>query len=122
MPGPIHLYFGVRAERDVYGEAELREWRARHANLRVHVVLAEPPNGALPAGHRCGMVTDAVAADFADLTGFHAYLAGPPAMVDAASEMLRGRGVAARDMHADAFYSAPAARPAGAQAVTRQAT
>jgi CDP-4-dehydro-6-deoxyglucose reductase/ferredoxin-NAD(P)+ reductase (naphthalene dioxygenase ferredoxin-specific) len=122
MPGPIHLYFGVRAERDVYGEAELREWQARHSNLRVHVVLSEPPSSALPDGHRRGMVTDAVAADFADLAGFHAYLAGPPAMVDAASEMLRGRGVAARDMHADAFYSAPAARPAGAQAVTRQAT
>ena len=44
------------------------------------------------------------------LAGFHAYLAGPPAMVDAASELLREKGVGARDIHADAFYSA--ARPA----------
>jgi hypothetical protein len=32
-------------------------------------------------------------------------------MVDAASEILREKGVPARDMHADAFYSAPAAAP-----------
>jgi NAD(P)H-flavin reductase len=58
------------------------------------------------------MVTEAVRADFDTLAGFHAYLAGPPAMVDAATEVLREKGVAARDMHADAFYSAPPAQPA----------
>jgi hypothetical protein len=30
-------------------------------------------------------------------------------MVDAATELLREKGVGARDMHADAFYSAPPA-------------
>jgi len=113
LAGPIHLYFGVRAGRDVYGEAELRAWQARHPNLKVHVVLSEAGGDALGNGHRSGMVTDAVREDFADLIGFHAYLAGPPAMVDAASELLREKGVLARDMHADAFYSAPAEQPAG---------
>ena len=112
LPGPIHLYFGVRAERDVYAEGELRAWEARHPNLKVHVVLSEVSPDALIDHHRAGMVTDAVRADFDSLAGFHAYLAGPPAMVDAATEVLRDKGVAARDMHADAFYSAPAAPPA----------
>ncbi len=104
MPGPIHLYFGVREERDVYGEAELREWAARHANLRVQVVLSDgAPAGP---GRRTGLVVDAVRQDFADLTGFHAYLAGPPAMVDAATALLTDRGLGPRDIHADAFYSA----------------
>ena len=58
----------------------------------------------------------AVRADFDSLTGFHAYLAGPPAMVDAASEILREKGVGARDMHADAFYSAAPATPKAAAA------
>jgi NAD(P)H-flavin reductase len=109
LPGPIHLYFGVRAQRDVYGEAELRAWEARHPNLKVQIVLSEASPDALTDHHRTGLVTDAVRADFDDLTGFHAYLAGPPAMVDAATELLREKGVAARDMHADAFYSAPPA-------------
>ncbi len=111
MPGPIHLYVGVREERDVYGEAELRAWEDAHPNLHVHVVLSE---GSAGARRRAGVVTDAVAHDFADLAGIHAYLAGPPAMVDAAAELLRARGVASRDVHADAFYSAVPARPVGA--------
>ena len=45
-------------------------------------------------------------ADFPHLQGFQAYLAGPPAMVDVATELLSAGGVAARDIHADAFYSA----------------
>lgn len=106
VPGPIHVYFGVREERDVYGEQELREWQARHPNLHVHVVLSE--RAGTDNGRRAGMVTDAVRADFGSLAGFNAYLAGPPAMVDAASEILREKGVPARDMHADAFYSAAA--------------
>jgi CDP-4-dehydro-6-deoxyglucose reductase/ferredoxin-NAD(P)+ reductase (naphthalene dioxygenase ferredoxin-specific) len=31
---PVHLYFGVRAERDVYCERELAALQARHANFR----------------------------------------------------------------------------------------
>jgi ferredoxin-NAD(P)+ reductase (naphthalene dioxygenase ferredoxin-specific) len=111
LPGPVHLYFGVRAQRDVYGEAELRAWEAHHSNLKVHVLLSEVAQGALTDHHRAGMVTDAVRADFDSLAGFHAYLAGPPAMVDAATELLREKGVGVRDMHADAFYSAPPAQP-----------
>jgi len=112
---PLHLYFGVRSERDVYAEAELRAWQALHKNLEVHIVLSDEPVGnaaqsaALAGGsqrRRYGLVTDAVRADFPHFQGFQAYLAGPPAMVDAAIELLSGGGVAARDIHADAFYSA----------------
>ena len=34
-----------------------------------------------------------------------AYLAGPPAMVEAATALLAARGLAPRQIHADAFYS-----------------
>ena len=108
---PIHLYLGVREERDVYGEAELCAWQGDHPNLRVHVVLSA---GRAGARRRSGMVADAVGEDFADLTGFQAYLAGPPAMVDATAEVLRARGVAARDVHADAFYGAVSPQPVDA--------
>ena len=52
------------------------------------------------------LVTEAVAADFPALTGFKAYFAGPPPMVDAASALVRERGIEARDIHADAFFPA----------------
>jgi len=111
MPGPIHLYFGVRAERDVYGEDELRQWEKRYPNFKAHVVLSEADSGMHPE-RRIGLVTDVVGADFPHLQGFQVYLAGPPVMVDAATELLRERGVETRDMHADAFYQAPAAETA----------
>jgi naphthalene 1,2-dioxygenase ferredoxin reductase component len=104
LPGPIHLYFGVREERDVYGEAELRDWQRSNPRLQVHVVLSETSGAA--GNRRSGLVTEVVGRDFTDLIGFNAYLAGPPAMVDAASALLRERGMSGRDIHADAFYSA----------------
>jgi len=112
----LHLYFGVRGERDVYAEAELRAWQVLHPNLEVHIVLSdETEEDAAQHGEglhgdarvrRYGLVTDAVRADFAHFQGFQAYLAGPPAMVDAATELLYAGGIAARDIHADAFYRA----------------
>ena len=123
---PLHLYFGVRSERDVYAEAELRAWQARHPNLNVHVVLSEEP-GLESARHsqaspgagrlrRYGLVVDAVRGDFRDFQGFQAYLAGPPAMVDAATELLSAGGIPGRDIHADAFYSAVDPATAGTSA------
>ena len=103
---PIHLYFGVRAERDVYAEEELREWERRHTNLTVHIVLSDEAATDQLGNRRYGFVSDAVRADFASFAGFQAYLAGPPVMVDAATELLIAGGIAARDIHADAFYSA----------------
>ncbi len=102
MRQDIHLYFGARDERDVYLEDRFEALARNHPNLRFTPVLSEP---AAPTGRRIGFVTDAVAEDFADLSGFKAYVAGPPAMVEAATEALGVRGVPSEDIHADAFYS-----------------
>lgn len=106
---PIHLYFGVRGERDVYFEAELADLQSRHGNFRAHIVLSDPGTALasdtrLP--RRSGFVTDAVARDLPDLAGFKAYFAGPPPMVDAATGLVRQRGISSRDIHADAFFPA----------------
>lgn len=102
---PVHVYVGARREEDVYGEVELRELVTRRPGWRVHWVLSDP-GAVVGAGRRAGLVTDAVAADLPNLEGFKAYLAGPPAMVEAAAKLLRARGLAPRDLHADAFYPA----------------
>ena len=106
---PVHLYFGVRAERDVYFEAELNELQNRFTSFRAHIVLSTSGGEAaatlLPRRH--GLVTEAVSADFPVLAGFKAHFAGPPPMVDAATALMRERGVEPRDIHADAFYPAP---------------
>ncbi len=101
----VHLYFGVRDEADVYLEDHFRALEARHAGFRFVPVLSDP---SAPTARRCGLVGEAVAADFQDFAGFKAYLAGPPVMVEAASAMLLDRGLPQADLHADPFTRGPA--------------
>lgn len=98
----IRLYFGVRDERDVYMEAWLSDLARRHPGFRYEIVLSEPSRAS---ARRLGFVSDAVGADIASFDGYKAYLAGPPPMVEATQQLLLGRGMARRDIHADAFYS-----------------
>jgi len=101
----VALYFGVRSERDVYHEGRFADLAAEHGNFSYQIVLSEPGR---QGGRRHGLVHQAVAEDLADAAGYTAYLAGPPAMVEAAGQLLLGRGVARRDIHADAFRIRPA--------------
>lgn len=113
----VHLYFGLRSEADVYFESELHALETEFG-VRVHIVLSDAvgPTASNDKARRHGLVTDIVAADFDDLTGFVAYLAGPPAMVEAAVPMLEAKGIATRDIHGDAFYPAPQNAPGRAAA------
>jgi len=98
----IHCYFGVREERDVYLERQLVELGRQHPNLHFQIVLSQH-NG--PTARRTGTVAEAVTKDFVLLDGFKAYVAGPPAMVETVQSQLQSKGLATRDIHADAFYS-----------------
>lgn len=99
---PVHLYFGVRSERDLYLVNHLEGLEARHTNVTFTPVLSEPVS---QRDWRTGWVTDAVAQDFKDFDGWKAYVAGPPAMVDAAMEVTRSRGLRPDDLHADVFFT-----------------
>jgi len=99
---PIHIYFGVRDERDLYCVEHFQALAEQHPNLHFTPVLSEPSGEST---RRTGLVTDAVKADFDSLEGFTAYLAGPPPMVEAAQAMLPELGIPAQAIHADAFYT-----------------
>jgi len=109
LPQHIHLYFGVRTERDLYLHDHLAMLAAKHPNLHFTPVLSEPPGG----GRRTGPVHEAVARDFDAFDGCKAYLAGPPVMVEAATRLLEQRGMSRLDIHADAFYTAAEMASAG---------
>jgi CDP-4-dehydro-6-deoxyglucose reductase/ferredoxin-NAD(P)+ reductase (naphthalene dioxygenase ferredoxin-specific) len=99
----LELYLGVRDERDLYAEAELTALAAKHPSMHVHRILSAP---SAPTERRTGFVHEAIAADLGLLEGVKAYVAGPPVMVDAVSALLTERGLATRDLHADAFFPA----------------
>jgi len=102
MANPVHLYFGVRSARDVYGMNWLHELRERHPALQVHVVVTAGEHGHT---HRAGLVTDAIAQDWRELRGWRAYLCGSPPMVEATTLLTQQKGVAPEQIYADAFYN-----------------
>jgi naphthalene 1,2-dioxygenase ferredoxin reductase component len=103
---PIRVYFGARTERDLYLLDRFAGLEARHGNLTFTPVLSEVPPWP---GRRAGLVTDAVGQDLHDLDGWKAYVAGPPAMVDAAVRVTMSRGLRPEDLHADVFFTPEAA-------------
>lgn len=102
MRNPIHLYFGVRSPRDVYGLGWLEHLQRENPALKVHVVVT---SGGNPATQRCGLVTQVIEQDLGDLAGWRAYLCGSPPMVEAATLVVRAKGMAPGHIHADAFYT-----------------
>jgi len=97
---PMHLYWGVRARRDLYLPDLPQHWAREHSNLTYAPVLSEPD--ADWTG-RTGFVHEAVIADHPDMSGFDVYLSGPPIMVDAGRAAFGARGLAMDHMFSDAF-------------------
>jgi len=104
MRNAIHVYFGVRSPRDIYGVAWLAELARRHPLLKVHTVVT---SGGDPREQRCGLVTEAIEQDLTDLADWRAYLCGSPPMVEAATVLARQKGIAPARIYADAFYTQP---------------
>jgi naphthalene 1,2-dioxygenase ferredoxin reductase component len=104
MHNPVHLYFGVRSPRDIYGLGWLLELERRLARLQLHIVVTA---GGDPREQRCGLVTEAIEQDLPRLDGWRAYLCGSPPMVEATTLLARQKGIDAARIHADAFYTQP---------------
>lgn len=102
MKQPIHVYFGARGERDLYLVDHFKALAQQHPGLTFTPVLSDAPSGAR---WRTGSVTDVVANDLQDFDGWKAYVAGPPAMVEAAMRICTRRGLRSEDMHADVFVT-----------------
>jgi naphthalene 1,2-dioxygenase ferredoxin reductase component len=100
-PRQIHLYHGVRAERDLYAGSLLRSG-SKDRGFRFVPVYSDDTSGKA----RSGMLHEAVAEDFPSLKTARIYVAGPPPMVDAIRALTSRRGAAPSRVRADAFYAA----------------
>ena len=96
----MHLYWGVRSERDLYMADLPRAWARAHPRLHFVPVLSEP--GPDWSG-RTGFVHEAVLADFPDLSGHEVYASGPPPMVTAARELFPEHGLDLERLFFDSF-------------------
>jgi naphthalene 1,2-dioxygenase ferredoxin reductase component len=98
---PIVFYFGAHEARDFYLGEYFEQLRARHHNLSFVPLLTQGSSHL----HRTGLISDVIAADLADLSGWKAYMAGPTAMIDVAAPMLMQHGLAEADLHVNAFVT-----------------
>ncbi len=99
---PLHLYWGVRAQRDLYRDALPRAWAREHAHFKYTPVLSEPRPEEGWNG-RTGWVHDAVIADYPDLSGHEVYASGPPPMIEAVKRTFFARGLAPDRLYFDSF-------------------
>jgi NAD(P)H-flavin reductase/ferredoxin len=99
----VTLLFGARRQADLYAlqeiEAIARQWQG---DFRFVPVLSESGDDDAWTGRR-GMVTDLIP-EFI-VPGAHAYLCGPPPMIDAAEHALQQHGIFSRHIHADRFIT-----------------
>jgi CDP-4-dehydro-6-deoxyglucose reductase, E3 len=97
---PMVLYWGARAQRDLYLPDLPGTWQSAGRDFTYIPVLSDPlPEDAWPG--RTGFVHQAVLDDFADLSGYQVYACGGPAMIDAA----RRDFTALRKLPPDEFYA-----------------
>lgn len=103
---PVYLYWGVRAKADLYMNALVQSWVARHPLLS-YVPVLSAPNAADQWQGRTGYVHAAVATDFPDLSTYDVYMSGPPPMIEAAKPVFLAQGLPDKQLYADAFEYSP---------------
>ncbi len=96
------FYYGARGRRDLCFEEELRALEETLPAFRYVPALSEPVEGDGWDGE-VGLITDVVQRHEAGLNGAHAYVCGPPPMVEAAMPLLTRLGVPEKHVYYDKF-------------------
>jgi len=103
-PRDLTLIFGARTRQDLYLLDTLeqigRQWPGRFDFIPI---LSGEPTESEWSGRR-GLIPDHLVALLGDrLSQCHAYLCGPPPMIDACIELLVAQGIQQSTIHADKF-------------------
>ncbi len=104
---PMHLYWGARAQRDLYRHALVESWTQANPHLRYTPVLSEPAPEDRWQG-RTGFVHEAVAAEYPDLSEYEVYASGPPPMIEAIKRTFFPRALSPERLFFDSFEFAHA--------------
>jgi propane monooxygenase reductase component len=96
------FYYGARQRRDLCFEPELRALEESLPGFRYVPALSEAADGDDWDGET-GFITDVVKRLAGPLKGMHAYVCGPPPMVEAAMPVLGAAGVEEKRIYYDKF-------------------
>lgn len=99
---PMHLFWGVRTQRDLYLHDLPLMWEREHKNFRYTPVLSDPVEASEWQGDT-GLVTDSVVRYYPDLTDQSVYISGPTAMVREGKRCFHKNGLPENQLFFDAF-------------------
>ena len=99
---PVHFFWGVRAEEDLYMRGLVEGWDRKHPGFHFTPVLSEPDSATHWEGET-GFVHEAVAKVFPALISYDVYLCGPPPMIKAAKARFAEQGLPDTQMFYDSF-------------------
>lgn len=97
---PMHLFFGVRHEEDLFWIEEFRRLEQQFPNFKAYVSLSRPTESW--KGLR-GRVTDILPTVITDFSRVNAYVCGNPDMVKTVKEWLLAKGVPKADIHQEGY-------------------
>ncbi len=105
LPHRFYLFYSNRRPEDAAFLAELQQLEQRNKNFRLVATMTEVSKSARKWDGETGLINAALLRRFVrDLTAPIYYVAGPPAMVDAMQDMLRGDGIADDAIRSEEFY------------------
>ncbi|NNL85855.1 MAG: 2Fe-2S iron-sulfur cluster binding domain-containing protein [Myxococcales bacterium] len=100
----ITFFYGARTTRDLFWLEELEALAGQLESFEFIPALSEPGAADVWDGE-VGLVTEVVDRRCEKLRAAEAYLCGPPAMIDAAIEVLRAKGLFSARIRYDKFVS-----------------
>ncbi len=98
----IHLFWGVRAKRDLYMLDLIQSWQETLPNFTFTPILSEPMESDDWQG-KVGFVHQAVVEAYPNLSAHDLYMCGPPVMIDASRTAVINNGLNADNMYSDSF-------------------
>jgi propane monooxygenase reductase component len=96
-------YYGARRRGDLCFEDELRALEQRLPNFHYVPALSEPTGAEDEWEGETGLITDVVSRSETGVVRAHAYICGPPPMVEAAVPLLTRLGVPEKHVYWDKF-------------------
>jgi propane monooxygenase reductase subunit len=97
------FFYGARGERDLCFTAELAAIADKLPNFTYIPALSESPQSDAGWSGETGLITDVVKRLATSAAGAHAYVCGPPPMVEAAIPLLETLGVPNKRIYYDKF-------------------
>lgn len=101
------VYAGARTAEGLFAEDALEDLRWLMPGLKVVNVLSD----AADPRYETGFIGPNIARQHKSLSGWTAFLAGPPPMVDSVKQTVLGLGIAEADIHSDPFTAAAPPSP-----------